>query len=194
MKHLLMFIAAVFLMACGRGPTNSDAVQSARQEAVVAEGVAQVGVPAITNFREMKLLKDIYELRDQDGLTTFTYLYSEMTGRLTLLCPSIGYGVPYSTQFTNPSKVVDLGTAPVSIPQSEPNGTFSPNSSTATWVTCADPSGGKARLVYVEPVVVVSPFPIDLDAPPAATQVVPPIVEDVDAGDGGSDASEPDAK
>jgi hypothetical protein len=55
-------------------------------------------MPAIKNFRERRLLKSILEMRDQEGLTTFTYTYNEMTGQLVFFCDSIGYGIPYATQ------------------------------------------------------------------------------------------------
>jgi hypothetical protein len=146
---------------CG-GPPSSDTTQSRQQERILAEGTSQVGMPAIKNFRERKLLKDILELRDQAGLVTYTYLVSEMTGKVgDLLCESIGYGIPAATQFTNPEKISETNAHyGIVLPQADPNGLFSPSSAEGTWVMCKNPKGDDVTPVYVEPRVIVSPFAI----------------------------------
>jgi hypothetical protein len=142
---------------------SSDEQQRHEQERILREGTAQTGMPAIKNFRERRLLKSILEMRDQEGLTTFTYTYSEMTGRLVFFCDSIGYGIPYATQYTNPAKLEDEsngseGIALATLPQADPNGLFSPSTAEGTWILCKDPAGSNVRPVYVEPRVIVSPF------------------------------------
>ena len=135
---------------------DSDGKQRAQQERILQEGTAQTGMPAIKNFRERKLMKQIIEMRDQDGLVTYTYTVPETTGRPVFLCISIGYAVPAATQYTNPEKYEYQG---VTIPQADPNGLFSPDNAEGSWVMCTDPSGsGKTRPVYIEPRVIVSPF------------------------------------
>jgi hypothetical protein len=163
--------AALLLLAACDMAQSSDDVQRAQQEALLKEGTAQTGMPAIKNFRERKMLKDILELRDQDGLTTYTYVYNEMQGKLVFLCDSIGYGIPYATQYTNPQKIDQRGAnyGYAILPQADPNGLFSPASAEGTWVLCKNPSGPETRPVYIEPRVVVSPFRLDVptDVPPA---------------------------
>lgn len=44
------------------------------------------------------------------------------------------------------------------MPQSEPNGLFMPDSLSATWLMMIDPDTGEPRPVYVEPLIIVSPF------------------------------------
>ena len=141
---------------------SSDQIQRAQQEKILAEGTAATGMPAIKNFRERKLLRDILELRDQNGLVTFTYVWNELNGKLIFFCDSIGYGIPYATQYTNPMKPLYYYQTGMSIPQAEPNGLFSPSAAEGTWVMCTDPKSNKTAPVYVEPRVVVSPFPIHL--------------------------------
>jgi hypothetical protein len=141
--------------------TSSDRTQSEQQEHILLEGTAAVGMPAIHNFRERRLLKDILEMRDQNGLTTFTYLFSEVSGKLTFFCDSIGYGIPYATQFTNPQKLeYRSSTGYYPLPQADPNGLFSPAAADGTWVMCKNPGGPEVRPVYVEPKIIVSPFRI----------------------------------
>jgi hypothetical protein len=158
----LVALLALFLATsaedCDGERHDSDRVQRIQQEALLAEGTSAVGMPAIKNFRERRLLKDIFELRDQSGLTTFTYLVN-MQGSPVFFCRSIGYGIPYATQFTNPQKIgyaSEWGVA--TLPQADPNGLFSPASADGTWVMCKDPHGNDVRPVFVEPRVVVSPF------------------------------------
>jgi hypothetical protein len=152
------------MLGCDREPT-SDQKQQAAQEKLLQEGTSQVGMPAIKNFRERKMLKDILELRDQNGLTTYTYLYNEMTGKLVFLGETIGYGIPYATQFTNPQKnewVSRAGGYSLStLPQADPNGLFSPAAAEGTWILMKDPHGGDVRPIYVEPRVIVSPFKLN---------------------------------
>lgn len=150
-----------FLSGCGNN-NDSDNLQAEQQERILKEGTAQVGMPAIKNFRERKLLKDIIEMRDQEGLSTFTYLWSDYKGRWVFFCNSIGYGIPYSTQFTNPEKFVwSSSRGSAVLPQADPNGLFSPDSADGTWVMCKDPHGDKVLPVLVEPRCIVSPFALD---------------------------------
>jgi len=159
MKRLLF--ATVFLLSCEDPPPTSDRIQSAQQERILQEATNAVGMPAIKNFRERRLLKDILELRDQSDLITYTYLYSEMTGKLTFFCTSVGYGIPYATQYTNPQKIEQWRTQVgyAVLPQADPNGLFSPASAEGTWIMCQNPEAkDDVKPVYVEPRVIVSPF------------------------------------
>jgi hypothetical protein len=147
-------VLGVTLTGCAE---SSDDKQRVQQERMLQEGTAQTGMPAIKNFRTRKLMKQIIEMRDQDGLVTYTYTVPETTGRPVFLCNSVGYAIPAATQYTNPEKYV--GTAGAILPQADPDGLFSPDSAEGSWVMCTDPSGnGKTRPVYVEPRIIVSPF------------------------------------
>jgi len=160
MKYFIFVILSLILVGCDR-PLSSDKIQQVAQEKLLMEATAKTGMPNIINNRERKLMKDIIEMRDQDGLFTYTYLYAEQSGKLIFACDSIGYGLPAATQYTNPEKVVrDSGQSFGTIPQADPNGLFSPSSAEGTWVLCKDPNGTETRPVYFEPRIVVSPFPL----------------------------------
>ncbi len=155
----LTFFVVTCLVGCEMRPPSSDETQRVQQEQILAEGTAEVGMPAMVNFRERKLLKDIFELRDQDGLVTYTYVFSEIQGKMIFFCNSIGYGIPYATQFTNPEKIGQSTTyGVVTLPQADPNGLFSPASADGTWVMCKNPNGNEVRPVFIEPRIIVSPF------------------------------------
>ena len=46
------------------------------------------------------------------------------------------------------------------LPQPEPNGLFMPEGLAATYVMCVDAVRDDVKAVYVEPEVIVSPFPL----------------------------------
>jgi hypothetical protein len=153
----------IVISGCDERPQTSDEIQRKQQEQMLQEGTSQVGMPAIKNFRERKLLKQILELRDQEGLVTYTYLYNEREGKLVFLGETVGYGIPYSTQFTNPEKIERYYYAGgpyhyEALPQADPNGLFSPGSAEGTWVLLKNPNGKEVEPVYIEPRIVVSPF------------------------------------
>ena len=148
---------------------TADDVLQKKTEQAMSEANRQIGMPAIKNFQERKLAKMIFELRDQEKLITYAYIVNHMTGELVFIGKCIGFGLPYSVQYTNPMKVIDPdhipghsywqgeGT-PVIIPQADPNGLFMPQGLSATWLMMIDPKTQQARPVYVEPEILVSPF------------------------------------
>ncbi len=153
MRYFLI-CSLLFIAGC----SDSDSVQRKQQEALLMEGTSQVGMPNVKNFRERKLVKQLIEMRDQDGLVTYTYIVAESTGTLIFVGESIGYGIPYATQFTNPMKVTGSGSGVQAIPQADPNGLFSPTSAEGTWVMLKDPNGSAVKPVLIEPRIIVSPF------------------------------------
>lgn len=151
-------LAAAILIPLAGCEESSDSVQRVQQERILKEGSAQTGMPAISNFRERKLVKMLLEMRDQENLITYTYTYAEGSGKLSFFCQSVGYGIPYAIQYTNPQRYVYNGSGAV-LPQADPNGLFMPDSADATWVMCRSDKG-EVKPVYVEPKVIVSPFPL----------------------------------
>ena len=159
MKKLLLVVPLVALLtACLETPPTSGQIERKKQEELSLQAVQQVGMPAIVNFAEKRMMKDIMELRDQNVATT-TYLVG-MNNQLTKLCTSIGYGLPYATQYTNPQTPVYEVHGNITLPQADPNGLYSPASADGTWVLCVDKKDGKAKPVFIEPRIIVSPFPI----------------------------------
>lgn len=166
-NYIIASLLPLALAGCDEVTNNgsSDQIMQRQQEQLLQEGVSAVPLPAIKNFREKRLLTDILEMRDQKGLTTYTYIVAEMTGKLVLLGKSFGYGIPYSTQLSNPQKIAEKNTyqsgSYAILPQAEPNGLFSPASAEGTWVIFAGPNGEEAAPVLIEPRIIVSPFPLN---------------------------------
>ena len=158
MKKELLVLLAITTMACEARP-SADREQSRQTAELQNESNRQVGMPGISNFTEKRLLSQLYELRDQQDLTTYTYAV-DYEGRLWHVCDSIGYGIPFSAQFSNPERPFRTTVGVTGIPQPEPNGLWPPTSSSATWIVCASPDG-EFQPVYVEPSITVSPFPLN---------------------------------
>lgn len=158
MKYFFILLVVAFSLAgCDMVP-SSDQVQRLAQEKISSQGNAVVGMPAILNFQEKRMMKDIIEMRDK-AIVTYTYIV-DMNGKLHKVCDSIGYGLPYATQYTNPSRVVWESNHSNVLPQADPNGLFSPASADGTWIMCKDPNGAKVSPVYIEPRIIVSQFPL----------------------------------
>jgi len=159
MKQILALVAvATLLTACDVKETSTQ-IERRKQEELSLQGVQSVGMPSIVNFAEKRMMKDIIELRDQNVATT-AYIV-DMNGKLHKICTAVGYGLPYATQYTNPMRISGDGHGNVTVPQADPNGLYSPASADGTWVLCVDPKSGKPRPVFIEPRVIVSPFPLD---------------------------------
>ena len=152
------------LTACGMREPTSNQIERKKQEELSKQGVESVGFPAITNFAEKRMMKDIIELRDQMK-PTYTYIVG-MNNQLTKVCDSLGYGLPYATQYTNPQArqtTADSGGNRTSdvLPQSDPNGLYTPAAADGTWVMCINPKTKKAEPQYIEPRIITSTFPLN---------------------------------
>lgn len=172
MKRWIVVCCCLGMVACVPPETVQDK-QRNEQNKILQEGVRQVGLPSITHFNEARLLKDIYELRDQEGLVTYSYLFSEVSGKVTKFCDSVGFGIPAAMQFTAPETMQTWNLLSQTggsgqraygaerLPQADPNGLFSPSSADATWVLCREPKSGKVKPMYVEPKLIISAFPLE---------------------------------
>jgi hypothetical protein len=119
-------------------------------------------MPAIKNFQERKLMKMIFELRDREDLVCHAYMVN-LNGELIYLGKCIGFGLPYSVQYTNPEKVARFSSAAHAygtLPQPDPNGLFMPEGLSATWLMMVDEKTGEPHPVYIEPQIIVSTFPL----------------------------------
>ena len=154
---LLMII--IFTTSCV-DKNDSNAVLSTQQEKIMQEANRQAGMPNIINFTQRKQLKMIQELCDQENLICYAYIVPEMTGKPVFLGKCIGFGIPYSTQYTSPQKVAydQWHDSPV-IPQADPNGLFMPDNAEGTWLMMVDPQTKEIHPAYIEPRVMVLTYP-----------------------------------
>lgn len=165
MKKGLGFIVVVLLMMTfllsGCIEDSADTVLKKQTEKAMKEMNSQVGMPAIVNFQERKLAKMIFELRDKTDLVCYAYIKSDYQGKLTFIGKCIGFGLPYSVQYTSPMAYKKVLSATwSSMPQADPNGLYMPPGLSATWLMMINPKTGEANPVYIECEIVVSPFPL----------------------------------
>jgi hypothetical protein len=142
-KILLIALSTVVLLTGCNDLRSSNQIERENQEKILKTMALSIGMPAITNFAEKRMMKDLLELRDK-MVPTYTYLVGT-NNQLTKVCDSVGYGLPYATQYTDP-KLAD------------PNGLYAPASADGTWVQCLNPQTKKVQPVYIEPRIIVSPF------------------------------------
>lgn len=170
MKNLFIILSIMFVFtSCVDMKQSSEAKASHKQEQLMLEAESQIGMPAITNFQEKKIAKMIFELRDRSDLVCYAYIVNHMTGNLVFIGKCIGYGLPYSTQYTNPEKLVDRYGRSIdnhnydayNLPQADPNGLFMPQGLSATWLMMINPKTNEPTPIYVEPELIVSPFPLN---------------------------------
>lgn len=154
---------AAFAMGDPPQTQSADRIAAQQTAQLAKEAAMQTGMPGITNFTEKKAVKWLYELRDEPNYRTYTYIVT-MTGQFIKVCDSVGYGINASIQYSNPERVeVNVGGQSGrfgTLPQPEPNGLFMPEGLAATYVMCVDTESDDVKAVYVEPEVVVSPFPL----------------------------------
>ena len=162
---LAIVIASPALAFWGSSSTPSSDKSTAQQmEQLLKEGERQTGLPAITNFTEKRMVKWLYELRDQPNYRTYTYIVT-MTGQLVKICDSVGYGINASIQYSNPEKIVSMDLGQYGgqgvMPQAEPNALFMPEGLAATYVMCVSEDSDDVKAVYIEPEIIVSPIELD---------------------------------
>ena len=162
MKRITMIISmgllALSLSGC-LDDASADRQQAQRVEQQMREAERAVAPPRIDNFTMLRDAVRIQELAD-DAISTWAY-YMDLTGNLHFLCEAKGYGLPYSTQTTNPEKGAGSSTyGYYALPQAEPSGLYMPDNVAATWVLCVN-DDGEFDAVYWEPDLIVSPFPMN---------------------------------
>ena len=165
---VVMSMVIVFSFGCDRKNRKNRSIaeqQQTEQTNIILDEInREIGLPNMVNFQQKKLMKMIYELSDKEDLICYAYIKSDYQGKLMFIGKCVGFGVPFSAQYTNPQKLqafdVPGGWQREIISQADPNGLYMPTSSSATWLMMIDPKTSETRPVYLEPEIVVSPFPL----------------------------------
>lgn len=156
---LLLAFALIFATIGCDEIKDSNRIESEKQEQGLQEMAKQVGLPAVSNFREKKILKMIIEMRDQN-ITTYTYSQAEMTGKFRFIGNSIGFPISAATQFTAPTKMQWYGSNHGwrQVPQADPNGLYSPSSAEGSYLLMQDPLTKEVKACYFESRMNTLPF------------------------------------
>ena len=160
MFFVMMVMMAMVIISCEK---PVDVKEAEKSNKIFEEVNREIGLPNIVNFMQKKTLKMIYELADQSNLICYAYVKDELNGQFHFIGKCVGFGIPFSAQYTNPEKVVRYKGRIRSLPQADPNGLFMPTSSSATWLLLINPDTGEPCVVYAEPNLVVSSFPLKIN-------------------------------
>ena len=152
----LLVILTVIITSCNFTPT-ADQLQEESQK----QAVQSVGIPATPNHTELKQVFDLYQKRDNAKLICYAYIFSEMQCKIKFLGRCQGFGIPYATQFSSPSKVENHSGSILTVPQAEPNGLFMPAQADATWIILLD-KNGIGHPLYCEPKIMISEVELDI--------------------------------
>lgn len=149
----MVLMTTILLSGC-----TADSVYEEReyQENLMSQANDTVNNPEITEFFEKKMAKEIIELRDDSNLVCYAYTYNNMTGKFTYLGRCMGYGLPYSTQYTRPETAVRVAGEYIALPQADPNGLYLPEGLSATWLYLIDENTGESQVTYIESEITVS--------------------------------------
>lgn len=158
-KIISVFLLVFFLVSCGIDWTDDSETVAQKEEEYQGELMLQaqreVGNPNITEFYEKKLAKEIFEKRDDSSLICYVY-NQNLEGKYVYVGRSMGYGLPYSTQYTNPERKEYGSSGNVTLPQADPNGLYSATGLSATWLMMIDDETGENYIMYCEPTIVVT--------------------------------------
>ena len=134
---ILGVVATGILTGCD-GTTSREKEYT---ETLMSQANDAIGNPDIVNFFEKAQLKEIYEMRDDPNLVCYWYAVNNYTGKYIYEGECIGYGIPYSTSYTQPESFA-TSTSSVVVPQADPNALYSNGVTTsATWILSLDEKG-----------------------------------------------------
>lgn len=121
------------------GCDETTSREKAYTETLMSQANDAIGNPDIVNFFEKAQLKEIYEMRDDPNLVCYWYAVNNYTGKYIYEGECIGYGIPYSTSYTQPESYYTSGGV---VPQADPNALYSNGVTTsATWILALDEKG-----------------------------------------------------
>lgn len=151
---IAMVLLGVLLVGCGAPSANTRDAQYTNQQMDIYQ---QNQPPHLYDYSMPRdVLLQIYDATMHANNTWS--VWTDWSG-ISHGCASVGYPIPGGTQLTNPASQINRGdTGVATIPQAEPNGLYSPDTSQGTWILCLE--NGKAAPVYVEPPVTTYPWPV----------------------------------
>ena len=131
---ILVFIGCLMFLVPGCiDSSKSDEVAAKKTEQMMQEADKECGMPNIVNWQEKKTAKLIIEQCDRADLICYAYK-ENLHGQFIFIGRCVGYGLPYSVQYTNPQrKVYGANGGNISLPQPDPSGLFKPEGLPATW-------------------------------------------------------------
>jgi hypothetical protein len=160
MKKIIAAVAAagvvLALSACGDPTSPSDKAEAAQQEDISSQAVQNQPVTSDPWHQMRQNLNEI-EHAENTGIQTTSFIFNRSSPDPIKTCPSIGVPIPNTASLTNPEQVSGKyfnrgGGGEWSsgvIGQMDPNGIYTPQASSGTFVICIGADGNPTP-VYAE--------------------------------------------
>jgi len=148
-----LVLAGLALTAC-TGPSGASAQQqeNKQQQADTSSLINDQPIPHF-NYSQIRQTLIDAETISADGTQTTSFFFQMGDQDPVFSCPSLGMPVANTAELSNPDQNYNSGYpqggTSYPIPQMDPNGIYSPASSSGTYVICVN-SGGKPYLQYWE--------------------------------------------
>jgi hypothetical protein len=157
-KLLLLFLTLSLVACVDENDTDKEnkVVQKQQNQYLIGQPI-----PVFDYSLERDLIIQLYQARNTT-VSTHTVWRSDY-GIIEGDCPSIGYGLPYDTSLTNPTKTEYSQHGLATIDQAEPNGLYASKNTSATWIMCTDLKTGTVSPIYIEGKVTTYPYTITVD-------------------------------
>ncbi len=148
----LAAVTALTVTACTQ-TQDSGAQNEAAQSSQIQTHYQAVQPPyAATGVSEFRANLNAAEATQTLGINTTSFFFNLGQQAPFFSCPSHGGAVPNTAQLTNPDQIQadpHAATGSVTIGNMDPNGVYSPTSSSGTYVMCVN-DAGQQYLVYWE--------------------------------------------
>jgi hypothetical protein len=159
MKKTIAALAAVgivvALTSCGDPTSPSDKAEAAQQEDISSQAVQNQPVTS-DSWHQMRQNLNEIEHAENVGIQTTSFIFNRSSPDPIQSCPSIGVPIPNTASLTNPDQIAShyYGNGSGSwasgvIGQMDPNGIYTPQASSGTFVICVGGDGTPVP-VYAE--------------------------------------------
>lgn len=150
-RRLALIVAAlvVAVTACATEGRAQSAERSQQEQSSIAM-VNNQPLPVVT---WSQLRQNLIEIEQSQATATQTtsFFFNQGIADPIWSCPSIGYAIPNTASLSNPTQVIWTGSngGVATGGQMDPNGVYTPTSSTGTYVVCVD-NAGRGYAAYWE--------------------------------------------
>ena len=143
----VMAALGLSVAGCSSSPSAPSGQQQENQAQSQDTGSLVTDQP-IPHFNYSQIRQTLIDAEtiSANGTQTTSFFFQMGDQDPVFSCPSLGEPVANTAQLSNPQQIVEdpypTGGASVPISQMDPNGIYSPSSSTGTYVICVNSSGG----------------------------------------------------
>jgi hypothetical protein len=141
----ILALVAISLVACTKHGTPTGQALENQQQSQGTESL--VNNQPLPHFNYSQLRQNLIEIETAEatGVQTTSFFFNHGIQDPIFTCPSIGVPIPNTMSLSNPQQVVHdgypSGGAALTVNQMDPNGVYTPPSSSGTFVMCVGANG-----------------------------------------------------